>query len=148
MDGSLSEVTTLSLQPIFPDSITVDASAKYLLSSIGTYLIDPIMGTLSPTPNKLGANPMVADRIGEFVFTGNPTVQGPGVYSYQIDTASGLLTPAPGSPLYDHRYRSGNRRHRDSRSDPGACCQFFSDKPEFQFSNCRCAKRLANDSTF
>ena len=98
VDGSLSEVTTLSLQPIFPDSITVDASAKYLLSSIGTYLIDPIMGTLSPTPNKLGANPMVADRIGEFVFTGNPTVQGPGVYSYQIDTASGLLTPAPGSP--------------------------------------------------
>jgi hypothetical protein len=78
--------------------MTVDPSARYLFSTGGTYSIDPVMGTLSPTPNKLGATPMVADRIGEFVFTGDPTTQSALLGSFQIDTTSGQLTPAPGSP--------------------------------------------------
>ena len=103
VDGSLSLVATLSLQPDFPNSITVDPSAKYLFSTAGTYSIDPMTSTLTPTQNNSNLrtsdpDPWVADRIGEFVFTGDPAQQSAILNSFQIDTTSGVLTPAPGSP--------------------------------------------------
>ena len=103
VDGSLNQVDVLSLQPPFSNSITVDLSAKYLFSTSGTYLIDPMTGSLTLTPNNsnlrsLGPNPQVADRIGEFLFTGDPGKKNAILNSFRIDTTSGLLTPAPGSP--------------------------------------------------
>src|SRR5579862_1918221 len=103
VDGSLNQVDVLSLQPPFSNSITVEPSAKFLFSTSGTYSIDPMTGSLTPTPNNsnlisLGPNPQVVDRIGEFLFTGDPDEKSAILNSFQIDTTSGLLTPAPGSP--------------------------------------------------
>jgi hypothetical protein len=103
VNGSLNLVADLPLQPFFPNSITVDPSARYVFSTAGTYSIDPMTSTLSPNPNNsnLASNgfvPWVADRIGEFVFTGDPAGKSAVLNSFQIDSTSGLLTAAPGSP--------------------------------------------------
>ncbi len=104
-DGSLS-----SGPNVYPFHMTVDSTGTFLYTDLGDFMIPSAPGALVPiTPITLNSAtnknvPWTADSIGPFVFAADVTAGF--LDSFQINTAAGTITAAPGSP---HAINSGIR---------------------------------------
>lgn len=105
VDGSLATPTPTYLfsQGANPDSMAVEATGQYLYvyvspaGLIHIFSIDPSSGApteVQNSPQPISVGSLIADPLGPFLYGG----VGNGVFGYQIDLTTGLLTELPGSP--------------------------------------------------
>ncbi|MGA8222612.1 MAG: choice-of-anchor D domain-containing protein [Candidatus Acidiferrales bacterium] len=80
-------------------TMAVDSTGRYLFTDQGTFSIAPGTGVLTQinTMQVFPYNSFTADLAGPFLFAADNS--NPMIYSFQVDTTTGLLTPAPGSPF-------------------------------------------------
>lgn len=106
-------------------------------SDVSAYTIDPVAGSLtpidgSPFPARFHPGPVTVDPTGRFALVA--TIMGPEggfdrtVAAYDIDPATGALTPAPGSPFIGRQNSRSVTVHPSGKFayvGTGCCSQFF-----------------------
>ncbi len=118
--GALTEVPGSPFNAgLSPDGIAVDPSGRFLYvinqqsDDITAFSVDPSTGTLAPMPGSpfpVGTQPagqqpltLAIDPTGRFLYVSTETNLSPGLssnfYEYTIDSATGVLTSGPSSPL-------------------------------------------------
>jgi 6-phosphogluconolactonase (cycloisomerase 2 family) len=111
--GSMTPIGTYSTGGSGPNGAAVDPSGRFLYvsnhgsSSIAIFAIDPSSGSLTPTadspmPSPAGPVTLAFDAPGNFLYVCNEGFADPAaasVSAFQVDQASGALTPVPGSPF-------------------------------------------------